>query len=83
MFTLISFVALGRQSEEKVQKNGRQRSITTVAFGQRLLRKEQCDNTGPSHYYPDLAAAEFYLFPALKERRFFILLTSLRMRWQS
>jgi hypothetical protein len=60
---------------QQVSSSSRQCSITPVGFGQGFLSKEQCDNTGPSHYPPDIAAADFYFFPALKERRFFMLLT--------
>ena len=41
----------------------RQCSSTPVGFGQGFLTKEQCYNTGAS---PDLAPADFYLFPRLK-----------------
>ena len=38
-------------------------STTPVGFGQGLISKEQCDNTGAS---PNLAPADFYPFPRLK-----------------
>jgi hypothetical protein len=47
---------------------------TPVGFGQRFLSREQSDNSRVSPYSPDLAPADFYLFPplklALKGRRF-------------
>ena len=68
---LISFVALGMKSEGNPLKNGEPTvdlSFTTMLqhTGQlwsRLLSKEQCNNTAAS---PDLAPADFYLFPRLK-----------------
>jgi len=68
---------------QQLVSSSRQCSITPVGFVQEFLSKEQYDNTGPSHYSPDMAADNFYLFSAWKELRFFMLLTSLRMRWKS
>jgi hypothetical protein len=72
------------QSERKAPENWEpivrfpswQCSSTPVGFGQGFISQEQCDNTGSIPLYsPDLAAAEFYLFPqlksALKGRRFY------------
>jgi hypothetical protein len=68
---------------QELVSSSRQCSITSVGFGQGFHSKEKCDNTGLSHYSPDMAAADFYLFTAWKERRFLMLLTPLRMRWKS
>jgi len=68
---------------QQLVSSSQQCSITTAGFGQGFISKEQCDNTGPSHYSPRMAAADFYLFSAWKERRFFMLLTPLKMRWKS
>jgi len=38
----------------------------TGRFGQGFLGKGKCDNNGPYPYSPDLAPADFYLFPLLK-----------------
>jgi len=52
----------------------RQCSKTPVGFGHGFLSKEKCDITGAPLHTPDLAPADFYLFPrkksALKGRRF-------------
>jgi hypothetical protein len=52
----------------------RQCSSTPVSFGPRFLSREQRDNNGASPT-PDVAPADFYLFPplksALKGRRFY------------
>jgi hypothetical protein len=49
-------------------------SSTPDGFGQGFLVKEQCDDIGASPYSPELAPADFYLFPrmksVLKGRRF-------------
>jgi len=34
-----------------------------VGFGQGFLSKEQCDNLQHPPYFPELALADFYLFP--------------------
>jgi hypothetical protein len=51
---------------QKLVSTSRQCSSTPVGFGQGFLSKEQCDNTGAPPYSPDLAAADFYLFPGMK-----------------
>jgi len=47
---------------------------TPVGFGEGFLSREQCDSSRLSPYSPDLAPADFHLFPslksALKGRRF-------------
>jgi len=52
----------------------RQCCSTPVVFGQGFLSKKQCDNTGESHTFSDLAPADFFLFTrmksSLKRRRF-------------
>jgi hypothetical protein len=49
---------------QQLVSSSQQCSITTAGFGQRFLSKEQCDNTGPSHYSPGMAADDFYLLLA-------------------
>jgi len=44
---------------QQLVSSSRQCSITPVGFGQGFLSKEQYDKTGPSHYSPDMAAADF------------------------
>jgi hypothetical protein len=59
----------------------RQYCKTPVGFGQGFRSKGQCDIAAASSI-PNLAAADFYLFPGLKSA-FPSLLTSLRMRCKS
>jgi hypothetical protein len=60
-----------KMENQQLVSPSRKSSSTPVGFSPGFLSKEQCDNTGAS---PDLAHADFYLFPrvksALKERRF-------------
>jgi hypothetical protein len=44
----------------------RQCSSTPVGFGHVFLSKELRDNTGAPFHTPDLATADFYLFPRYK-----------------
>ena len=49
--------------DQELVSSARQCSSTPVGFGLEFLSKEQHDNTEAS---PDLAPADFYLFPLLK-----------------
>jgi transposase len=62
------------RSERKIRKMekhilifpSRQCSSIPVGFGQGIKKKKKYDNTGTPPYSPDLAPADFYLFPRLK-----------------
>jgi hypothetical protein len=55
-----------KSGNQELVSHSRQCSSTPLGFGEVYLSKKQRDNAGDSSYFPDLAPADFYVFPQPK-----------------